>query len=49
MLKNKADIRAVQEILGHESLESTQVYTRVTIADLKEVHKRCHPREKEKE
>ncbi len=49
MLKNKADIRAVQELLGHESLESTQVYTRVTINDLKEVHRRCHPREKEKE
>lgn len=49
MLKNKADIRAVQELLGHESLESTQIYTRVTINDLKEVHKRCHPREKDKE
>ena len=49
MLKNKADIRAVQELLGHESLESTQIYTKVTIADLKETHKRCHPREKEKE
>ena len=49
MLKNKADIRAVQELLGHESLESTQIYTRVTIGDLKEVHRRCHPREKEKD
>ena len=49
MLRNRADIRAVQELLGHESLESTQIYTRVTIGDLKEVHSRCHPREKEKE
>jgi integrase/recombinase XerD len=49
MLRNKADIRAVQELLGHESLESTQIYTRVTIGDLKEVHRRCHPREKEKD
>ena len=49
MLKNKADIRAVQELLGHESLDTTQVYTRVTINDLKEVHSRCHPREKDKE
>jgi integrase/recombinase XerD len=49
MLKNKADIRAVQELLGHESLDTTQVYTRVTINDLKEVHRRCHPREKDKE
>ncbi len=49
MLKNRADIRAVQEILGHESLESTQIYTHLTINDLKETHKRCHPREKDKE
>lgn len=49
MLKNKADIRAVQELLGHESLQSTQVYTRITINDLREVHKRCHPRERDKE
>ena len=49
MIRNKADIRVVQELLGHDSLESTQVYTRVTIGDLKEVHRRCHPREKEKE
>ena len=49
MLKNKADIRAVQELLGHESLASTQVYTRITINDLREVHKRCHPRERDKE
>ena len=49
MLKNKADIRAVQELLGHESLNTTQIYTRVTINDLKAVHSRCHPREKDKE
>jgi integrase/recombinase XerD len=49
MLKNKADIRAVQELLGHESLDTTQIYTRVTIGDLKETHRKCHPREKDKE
>ena len=49
MLRNKADIRAVQELLGHESLESTQVYTHISINDLKETHKRCHPRERDKE
>ena len=49
MLRNKADIRAVQELLGHESLESTQIYTRISINDLKETHRRCHPREREKE
>ncbi len=49
MLRNKADIRTIQELLGHSSLNSTQVYTRVSINDLKEVHKRCHPREKDRE
>jgi len=49
MLRNKANIRHVQEMLGHASLTSTQVYTQVSITDLKEVHKKCHPREKDKE
>ena len=43
MLKNGAPIRHLQEMLGHESLESTQIYTRVTINDLKEIHKKYHP------
>jgi integrase/recombinase XerD len=49
MLRNKANIRAVQELLGHASLNSTQVYTHLSITDLKEVHARCHPREKDRE
>lgn len=49
MLKNRADIRSIQELLGHASLDSTQVYTKVTITDLKEIHRRCHPRERDKE
>ena len=49
MLKNNANIRVLQELLGHASLNSTQVYTHVTICDLKEIHKRCHPRERDKE
>lgn len=49
MLKNKANIRAVQELLGHSSLNSTQVYTHLSITDLKEIHAQCHPREKDKE
>lgn len=49
MLRNKADIRTIQELLGHSSLNSTQVYTRVSITDLKEVHRRCHPREQDRE
>lgn len=46
MLKNRANIRHVQELLGHASLETTKVYTAVTVTDLKEIHRRCHPREK---
>jgi len=45
MLKNGAPIRHIQELLGHESLESTQIYTRVTINDLKEIHAKYHPGE----
>jgi integrase/recombinase XerD len=43
MMKNGAPVRHIQELLGHESLESTQIYTRVTINDLKAVHMKYHP------
>lgn len=49
MLRNKANVRHIQELLGHASLESTQIYTSVSIIDLKEVHAKCHPREKDKD
>jgi integrase/recombinase XerD len=45
LLKGHADIRYIQELLGHKSLESTQIYTRVEVGDLKQELKRCHPRE----
>lgn len=45
MLKNGAPIRHIQELLGHESLESTQMYTKITINDLKEIHAKYHPGE----
>jgi len=45
MLKNGASLRHIQELLGHESLESTQIYTKVTINDLKEIHAKYHPGE----
>lgn len=46
LLKNKASIRAIQELLGHEQLTSTQIYTKVEVSDLRKVIDRAHPREK---
>ena len=43
MLEGGADVRFVQEMLGHASLETTQLYTRVTIDKLKAVHAATHP------
>lgn len=43
MLERGADVRIVQEFLGHSHLSSTQIYTRVSITKLKEVHTRTHP------
>jgi integrase/recombinase XerD len=48
MLKNGADIRYIQELLGHASPETTQIYTRLNITDLKEIYSRTHPRAKKK-
>lgn len=43
MLENGADIRFIQAMLGHANLETTQIYTRVTIRKLKEIHDATHP------
>lgn len=44
MIQNGADIRYVQELLGHSSINSTQIYTRLMPADMKKLHTRYHPR-----
>ncbi len=43
MLENGADIRFIQQLLGHEKLDTTAIYTEVSIKQLQEVHARCHP------
>jgi len=47
LLISGADIRSVQEMLGHESIRTTQVYTHVTNRHLKEVHKAFHSRDRQ--
>ncbi len=43
MLEGGADTRFIQQLLGHEKLETTQIYTQVSIKQLREVHARTHP------
>ena len=43
MLEGGADVRYVQQMLGHESLETTQIYTHVAITKLKEIHAATPP------
>ena len=44
MLNDRAELRAVKELLGHESLVTTEVYTQATFEELKKVYEQAHPR-----
>ena len=44
LLQRGADLRAIQELLGHASVSSTQIYTRVESARLRSAYARSHPR-----
>ncbi|MBU6490301.1 MAG: tyrosine-type recombinase/integrase [Burkholderiales bacterium] len=43
MLENGADVRFIQAMLGHADIKTTQVYTRVSIGALKDIHSATHP------
>jgi len=44
MLSHGADLKSIQELLGHRKLSTTQIYTHVDTARLKMLHKKFHPR-----
>ena len=44
MLNNDAELEAVKELMGHESVSTTQIYTHTTFEELKKAYKQAHPR-----
>lgn len=49
MLNEGADLNSVKEFLGHSSLSTTQIYTHISFAEMKEAYSKAHPRSRKKD